>query len=379
MKDYKKIIEELTVEQVITLLKSLGSENYKKDNHNNIIFQSVCHNSNSYKLYYYPETHNFFCHRDGENFNIFSLTMKVKGYKQNEFLEAYRYVCLTLGIETEENIKSGIIFTNNSYIKDDWEFLNRYTYDDLPDITDEDIILPPTLLDYFPKLFWAGWERDNISVQSMEKFNIRYDILNEAIIIPHYNVEGKLIGLRNRNLNPTAFAKYCPTQIEMTTGKKIYNHSLLKHLYGLDKNKEVISSLGKVMLCESEKSVMQCETYYPNHNFTVACCGSVISNRQIELLIEQKVKTVILGFDFDYETADYSQEDFIRYKDKLLKKAKKLLPYFNIEAVIDVGEQRLCGYKDSPTDKGKEVLEALLDNKVKITEKVLLEELRSSN
>lgn len=367
MKDYKEIIKEMTEEQVIRVMQALGADSYKTDSDGNLMFRSICHNSNSYKLYYYPTSKNFYCFRDSENFNIFSLAMKIR---QCDFFEAYRYICSILGIDTGNAVKSGIVFNGTNHIKDDWEFINKYIEDnDVPKEQHEEIFNKETL-DFYSDLYWQGWIQDNISVESMQKFGIRYDVNKNAIIIPHYNINNELVGIRCRNLDENAFAKYCPAQIE----DKWYAHSLASHLYGLSKNKDIIKNLGKVMLCESEKSVMQSETYYPNNNFVVACCGSNISKKQIDLLIGLGVKTVILGFDFDYMFASYEDEDFLRYKNNLLKKAKKLLPYFNVEAVIDI-EPRMCGYKDSPTDNGKEILEKLLDKKVQITEELISQEL----
>jgi hypothetical protein len=36
----------------------------------------------------------------------------------------------------------------------------------------------------------------------MDRYNILYSISQNKIIIPHYNIDGKLIGIRGRSLNP---------------------------------------------------------------------------------------------------------------------------------------------------------------------------------
>ena len=57
----------------------------------------------------------------------------------------------------------------------------------------------------------------------MDKFNIRYSISQNKIIIPHYNVNGELVGIRGRALNTQdieQFGKYMPVQIE----NKWYSH-----------------------------------------------------------------------------------------------------------------------------------------------------------
>jgi hypothetical protein len=43
----------MTINDVIKLMYELGSEDFKEQN-GDLVFQSVCHNSEKYKLYYYP-------------------------------------------------------------------------------------------------------------------------------------------------------------------------------------------------------------------------------------------------------------------------------------------------------------------------------------
>ena len=73
----------------------------------------------------------------------------------------------------------------------------------------------------------------------MDKFNIRYSTTQNKIIIPHYNADGQLVGIRGRALNEWEVenvGKYMPVQIE----GKWYSHPLSLNLYGLNFNKEDI-------------------------------------------------------------------------------------------------------------------------------------------
>ena len=56
MVEPKIIKENLTNEQIISILYSLGSDGYKTSGEEALIFQSVCHHrdgTGKYKLYYY--------------------------------------------------------------------------------------------------------------------------------------------------------------------------------------------------------------------------------------------------------------------------------------------------------------------------------------
>ena len=99
------------------------------------------------------------------------------------------------------------------------------------------------ILDVFIKEYPADWEEEGISRKAMDKFNIRFSIGQNKIIIPHYNVRGGLVGIRGRALNQWEVenvGKYMPVQIE----GKWYSHPLSLNLYGLDKNLENIKRYG---------------------------------------------------------------------------------------------------------------------------------------
>ena len=371
MTNYKFLIDSLSIEQIIKLMSALGSSNYKIDTNGNYIFRSVCHDSNSYKLYYFPQTKNFFCYKEWKNFNVFSLIMQVR---KVEFADAYSFLCSVLDINTNSFSLRGGFQGKIQY--DDWDFFNKYLHEEIPSVQKEDRILNDSIIEVYNNLYYQGWIDEHIAIEAMKKFNIRYDIVNERIIIPHYNIDNQLIGIRCRNLSKEATAKYCPIMVQVMGEKYLLNHNLSQHLYGFNFNKDTIRNINKCFLVESEKAVLQCESYFPNHNFSLACCGSNISNAQIQLLLQNKVSKVILGFDFDYE--EYGDENYKRWKRNVLLKAKQLIKYFDVYALHDLPE-RIFGYKDSPTDRGKEALITIMQNKIKITEQMLEEELAKEN
>lgn len=51
--DRDSLLELLSKEDVIALMEELGSDWYKEENNNTLIFESICHGSTSHKLYYY--------------------------------------------------------------------------------------------------------------------------------------------------------------------------------------------------------------------------------------------------------------------------------------------------------------------------------------
>ena len=107
------------------------------------------------------------------------------------------------------------------------------------------------------------------------------------------------------------------------------------------------------MLVEAEKSVLQAYSYFRDDSFVVGLCGFNITFTQIKIMLKElKVEEVIVGFDRDYEEADSFEAT--AYYQKIIKKVAPLVPYCRVYLVLDKKDR--LGYKDSPTDKGKDTL-----------------------
>ena len=56
-----ELIELLSDEDIKKIIITMGGQ-YKIENNESIIFSSICHHSDSYKLYYYKKSKTFFCY-----------------------------------------------------------------------------------------------------------------------------------------------------------------------------------------------------------------------------------------------------------------------------------------------------------------------------
>lgn len=111
-----------------------------------------------------------------------------------------------------------------------------------------------------------------------------------------------------------------------------------------------------------EKSVLKYEDLYEK-NIAVASCGSNLNYRQIETLIKDlKVKNIIIAYDKEFEK--FASKEGINYYNKLTKICNKYNNYCNFSFLFDY--DNLLGLKDSPIDKGKEVFEKLMKNKIEV-------------
>jgi len=310
---------------------------------------TVCHNANSdeasWKLYYYFNNKVFVCFTECGNMSIWKF---LKAYYETRDIEYSWYDDIYLLI-TEGDGRSqidGLTAPKYQSLKDKYECGRRIV--ELP-------VYNSGVLDCFIKTYPSEWLNDGISRAAMDKFNIRYSISQNKIIIPHYDVNGRLIGIRGRALNKWEvenIGKYAPIWIEDTC----YKHPLGMNLYGLYENKENIRRTGICYLVESEKSVLQFDSFQ-RANCSVAVCGSNFNKFALALLMrEASPREIVVCFDKEELPGEH------KYFDKLMKLCRKYTNYANFSFIYD--REDLLDLKDSPTDKGEEIFDKLIRKRV---------------
>lgn len=343
------VIQILNEQDIINLMLELGSEYPIKVN-NGLAFSTICHQGHRKKLVWFKDTKLFHCYTDcGCSYSLFNLVGKVLGL---DFTSSFKYICNKFNI----NYKSGFEFNED---KVDLSFIKKFNKKEEDKIKLN--IYDENILNNFEKMYHISWLEDNIDINSMRAFKIRYDISENRIIIPHFDYNGQLIGIRCRNLNKDKIdegKKYMP----ITFNKHLYNYPTSMNLYGLHINKDNIKKYKTVIIVESEKAVMQYNTYF-NENICVAISGSSISKYQIDLLLQLGVETVILALDKEYDECGTKEEEI--YKIKIQKAfISKLEQYFNIEILWDI--DNILEKKMSPLDAGKNSFLKLYKNKIKV-------------
>lgn len=370
----KAILDSLTKEDIKKIVMSLGSGEPKTDREGNMIFQTICHNlpdeNNSYKLYYYHEPNElkgykgrtFHCYSGcSESFGIIELYIRAKrvqGKVMTWYKALYQIAQMTGHlIEGNKTIIDETEESDVTWIKNISKYLNKKEYP-IPVLSE----INPNILEIFDYRPHEIWLNDNISREALGRFGIGYWGEHDAITIPHYDINDRLIGLRLRYLDKKdieTIGKYVPAVIQ---GKTL-SHALGNNLYGLNVVQENVRKMRKAMLVEGEKSCLQAYSYFGEDSFVVACCGSNITKTQIKILQKLEVGEIIIAFDKEYHDPHSFEAE--AYYQKLLKKIEPYVLQFKISLVLDT-ENKL-EYKDSPTDKGKEVLLELLENKITIT------------
>lgn len=347
--DFRELKERISEEKIIEILGKYDvkpvviAEKY-------IIFPTCCHNltGGSPKLYYYKNSKLFRCYTQcGDSFDIFELLIRMEKLRGKE-ITIYDAVK-----KCEVNLNS--FYERKEDLKDDIDFLYNILHRstelvELPHL-DNNIMNRFN----FDRNVLQIWCSEGISFDTMKKYGIGYDPIQNCIVVPNYDIKGNLISIRGRFLSEEAEAKYKP----IVYSKKVLSHPSSLALYGLNITKDAIKKSKSAVIFESEKSVMMMDTYYGDKNNSVAVLGNSISVQQIRLLAGLGVNEVVLAFDRDY--FDYKSMNKVRTRYAAI--AKSLKTYFNVSYLIDL-DCKLLHYKDSPIDRGSEVFEKLLKNRI---------------
>ena len=376
--DKDEIKNQIAIDDILRLVAELGGEPIMGNNGTFFTSRTICHNilgEGSRKLYYYDNTKLFQCFTDcGASFDIYELVQKVKNingeYKiyynregnpvtrEWQLFDAVDFVAVYFGFSAETSEFEDIQFKLK-----DWELFDKYDkinqIKEAPKQIVELKLYDDTILKHLPRPIIKSWESEGISRDVMLKRGIAYDPRTQSIVIPHYNIDGQLVGIRERTLikEDEIYGKYRPAILNGL----MYNHPLGFNLYNLNNSKDAIKIIKKVIVFEGEKSPLLYASYFGIENdITVACCGSNLLNNQMQLLLSLGVEEVIIAFDKQFqEIGDKEWERLVKNYKTLYAKYGA---YVQISFMFDKGN--LLGYKDSPIDRGKDIFLKLFEERV---------------
>jgi len=375
--DRDELMELVTTEDVINILNDLGSGSPQKDknNDNALLFSTVCHGGKSHKLYYYIDSKIFKCYTSCGSMSLFDLIMSTKNII---FQEAFAYLCKFKNVTNFSKQKKGL--QKKEYENEDLKFLKLHLRK-----KEKQLIKLPSynkyILNMFNDYMPMSWYKEGITDDITNIFQIKFYMNQFKCIIPHFDINGNLVGIRARNFlkhQVSSGKKYIPVTIENFT----YRYPIAFNLYGIYQNQENIRKIKKTILFESEKSVMIYGSYFgQENNICLALCGMSFSLYQRDLLLSLGVEEVVICFDKQYQIELIDDENIDRnskawkeyenYVKGLIKISEMLIPYCNVSIIVCWNFR--IGYKDSPIDFGKETFEELYKERYYIDD---LEELR---
>ena len=348
MINYKELVDNLTIDNIKSLLNKLKIP--YREIEKGLVMPTVCHNINideaSWKLYYYQDNHIFYCYTEcSKAMSIF------------KFLKTY-YETRQIEYDWFEDIYNVVLNCGNFRPKEGFDTIQYQSLKERYQIKKKTVELQQYsngILDIFMKNYPVEWLNDGISRRAMDKYNIKYSVSQNKIIIPHYDINNNLIGIRGRALNEWEIeniGKYMPIQIE----KKWYTHPLSLNLYGLNHTKENIKKYGICYIGEAEKFCLQSESFsFPN--CSCAVCGSQFNKYQLDILMKNcRPKEIVICFDKE----EKDKED--KYFFKLYNLCKKYINYCKMSFIYD--NDNLLKLKESPTDCGENIFKKLLEKRI---------------
>lgn len=354
--DVKKLKKMLTLSHYDTILRELGIPIFSKSNTEWRCFTGD-KNRNPYDgspaLVFYTDTKIFFGMTMGRSYDCISLVqtrLNLLG-QTCSFLDACNWILEKTGLDPTKITKP----LTNSHVYD-WSELERFIRvrkygNQLPEYN-------RNIIDTLPPLYPQAWVDEGISEEIMAKYQIRYYERCNQTVIPCFDDEARLIGVRVRNWDKDRVeqAKYMPL---ITLDGQCYKFNTNQVFYGINYNKPEIERTGKVIIVESEKAVMKLDTYMGRHNIALGMYGSNLGIQRRNQLIKMGVNTVSYVVDNDFIGQD---DDFFEKWRKKIQHFIKLWDGFcRIEIVWD--NLGLLGPKENATDRTKEVWEQLWENR----------------
>ena len=191
------------------------------------------------------------------------------------------------------------------------------------------------------------WIDEGISEDILREFGVRYDAITNRIVYPIRNLQGEIVNVGARTLDPNYKAK----GIRKYSYLQGWNGGM-DVIYGLYEAIQAVKRSGYLILFEGVKSVLKAASWGVRN--TSAILTSHLNPNQIRILLSTcclNNVAVIFALDKDVNIADD-------------KNIKKLTRYMNVYYLQDT--EGLLDEKDSPVDKGFEVFKTLCRNKKRL-------------
>lgn len=279
--------------------------------------------------------------------DIFSLVMSKKHYN---FYNTLNYIAKLSNYEDVE-VENSITLPYKGFFK-------QYK----PEFSNEIKVYPTSELERYKKTVSTLFLRDNISIETQEKFDIRYCNEQHRVVIPCYSDKGLIgaIGRFNKKYINDLTPKYLP----------ILTYNKSQYVFGINENYNNIIN-NTVYIVESEKTVLECDSIGINN--VVAIGGNSISETHRKLILRCQPTEVIiildkgLGIDRAKKLNVIDIQSFI--KQIIIDEAKKMINPFSKVGYLNCNDIESIKDKENIFTSGIEydiILETIKNKKVEI-------------
>lgn len=185
------------------------------------------------------------------------------------------------------------------------------------------------------------WEQEGISRESLDRFQVAYDGFSNRLVYPIRNIEGKIVNVGGRTLDPN--------WKEKKLRKYTYFHpwGTMNTIYGLSENMRYILEKREVILFEGCKSVLLADSWGIKN--TGALLTSHLSSNQLKILAKLGCR-IVFALDKDVRIRN-------DHNIQILKN------YLEVEYLWDKAD--LLEEKDAPVDKGSKIFQTLYEQRLR--------------
>lgn len=202
--------------------------------------------------------------------------------------------------------------------------------------------LPEDYMEQFVDETPEEWVEEGIDPEVMRLYGVRIDKRGNRIVYPVRDNDGNLIGVKGR----TRYKDFKLLGIQ-----KYMNYVKIgtcNYFQGMQQAADAIRESNEVIIVEGIKSVMKIRSFGMEN--VIAAETSRLNEAQIRLLIQKRIKNIVIAFDQDVDL------------EKIEENTLKLRRFANVSVVFDM--DGLLEPKMSPCDAGKDVWLQLYNNRI---------------
>ncbi|MGG0793739.1 toprim domain-containing protein [Brevibacillus laterosporus] len=257
--------------------------------------------------------------------DIISLVTYIKGFYFSQSLHWLCDICGYSYYEGQEN-ESKLA----EWVKNLW----KTTIEGQDEVEEKLQPIDSSILKYYGRYANPLFLKDGVNFETQWEFELGYDLEFHMITIPIYDELNKLVGIKGRLYKE---------EVSETESKYFYLFPCAKAkiLYGLNKTLPYIKEKKEVIVCESEKGVMQ--LWNLGIKNAVAISGHKLSKSQVQKLTHLNVP-IVLAYDQGAENDGNEGRDKNFYPNEF----QKFLPHQELYCIYD--KDGLLKEKESPMD-----------------------------
>ncbi len=278
--------------------------------------------------------------------DIFTLIEEVTGDSMSDIFTVTRNMFNLPGYKVGKKLRVNVAT----------EYCNRYSNRYVREIRDNKLH-ERSFLDRFVMLPHTLLIEEGISFDVAEQFNVCFDSEKERIVFPHFDweqpdmivgLQGRIVGVTDEEIKKLGIPKYW---------NYIRGYIKGQNLYGWHVAKEHVQREKKMIIFESEKSVMKHFTFNKGKGFSVALGGHELTDEQVKFIAKNTPIDceIIIAFDKDIMKKNFNV--ITETCEKLSRFRKVSYIYDDIDNGIILKE------KDAPIDNGFKVWSFFFNNR----------------